>query len=98
VLPGPGRLASRRVGPAVAGRAELVLLAAPAGLARARRDGRPRPAGVAKLAEDLAQLFVHSLKYGRPLGQFHVLKRGEPPDGRVDPRVTCGGESRPNSF
>jgi hypothetical protein len=98
VLSRPGRLAPRRVGPVVAGRAELALLAAPAGLARAHRDGGPRPARVAELAEDLAQPVVHSLKYGRPPGQVHVLKRGEPLDGRVDPGVTGGGESRPNSF
>jgi hypothetical protein len=98
VLCRPGRLASRRIGPVVARRAELALLAAPARLARARRDGRPWPARVAELAEDLAQPVVHSLKHGRPLGQFHVLKRGEPLDGRVDPGVTGGGESRPNSF
>jgi hypothetical protein len=58
----------------VARRAELALLAGPAGLARARRDGRPGAARVAELAEDLAQPVVHSLKYVRPLGQVHVLK------------------------
>jgi len=85
----------------IAGRAELALLAAPARLtrlARARRDGRPWRARVAELTEDLAQPVVHCLKYGRPLDQVHVLKRGEPLDGRVDPGVTGGGESRPNSF
>ena len=89
----PGMLASWRQGAA-----ELALLAAPARLARARRDGWPGPARVAKLAEDLAQPVVHTLKYGRPLVQVYLLKRGEPLDGRVDPGVTGGGESRPNSF
>jgi hypothetical protein len=41
---------------------------------------------------------VDFFKYGRPFGEFNVLKRGEPADGRVDARVTGGGESRPNSF
>jgi hypothetical protein len=41
---------------------------------------------------------VDFFKYGGPFGEFHVLKRGEPADGRVDTRVTGGGESRPNSF
>ena len=76
----------------------LVLLARPAGLARAHRGGRPWPARVAELAEDLAQPVVHPLKDGGPLGQVHVLKRGEPADGRVDATVTGGGERRPNSF
>jgi hypothetical protein len=70
----------------------------PAGLARARGGGRPWPVRVAELAEDLAQPVVHPLKDGRPLGQVYVLERGEPVDGRVDARVTGGGESRPNSF
>jgi hypothetical protein len=86
-------VASRRQGAA-----ELGLLAAPARLARARRGGGPWPARVAKLTKDLAQPVVHGLKFGWPLGQVHVLKRGEPLDGRVDPGVTGGGESRPNSF
>ena len=87
VLARPGRLARRATGSLVARRAELALLAAPAGLAR-----------VAELTEDLAQPVVHFLKHRRPLGQVRVLKRGEPLDGRVDAGVTGGGESRPNSF
>ena len=92
-LPRPGLLVPR-----LNGTAQLALLAVPAGLARAHRDVRPWPARVAKLTEDLAQPVVHGLKYGRPLGQVHVLKRGEPADDRVDARVTGGVESRPNSF
>ena len=94
VLSRPGRLASCWLN----GTAQLGLLAAPAGLARAHRAGRSRPARVAELAEDLAQPVVDGLKDGRPLSQVHVLKRGEPAYGRVDPGVTGGGESRPNSF
>jgi hypothetical protein len=41
---------------------------------------------------------VDSLKDGGPPGEVHVLKRGEPGDGRVDARVTGGGESRPIPF
>jgi hypothetical protein len=41
---------------------------------------------------------VDLLKDGRPFGEVHVLKRGEPADGRVDAKVTGGGGSRPNSF
>ena len=92
-LPRPGLLVPR-----LNGTAQLALLAVPAGLARAHGAGRSRPARVAELAEDLAQPVVDGLKDGRPLGQVHVLKRGEPADGRVDARVTGGGERRPNSF
>jgi hypothetical protein len=80
------------------GAAKLALLAAPARLAGARRIGRSRPARFAELAEDLAQPVVHCLEDGRPLGQVHVLERGETADGRVDAGVTGGGESRPNPF
>jgi hypothetical protein len=83
---------------AAGGSAQLVLLAAPAGLTRARGGHRPWPAGVAELAENLAQLVVYFLQDGRPLGQVHVLKRGEAADGRVDAGVTGGGGSRPRSF
>jgi hypothetical protein len=38
------------------------------------------------------------LQDGGPLSEVDVLKRGEPADGRVDARVTGGGQSRPNSF
>jgi hypothetical protein len=93
VLPRPELLA-----PWLKGTAQLALLAAPAGLARARGAGGSRPTRVAELAEDLAQPVVDGLKDGRPLGQVHVLKRGEPADGRVHPGVTGGAESRPNSF
>ena len=93
MLSRPGLLA-----PWLKGTAQLALLAVPAGLARAHGAGRSRPARVAELAEDLAQPVVDGLKDGRPLGQVHVLKRGEPADGRVHPGVTGGGESRPNSF
>ena len=93
MLARPGRLASW-----LNGTAQLGLLAAPAGLTRAHRAGRSRPARVAELAEDLAQPVVDSLKDGRPLGQVHVLKRSEPAYGRVHPGVTGGDESRPNSF
>jgi hypothetical protein len=94
-----GRLARPRLLASwLGGAAELGLLAAPARLTWASRNLRPWPARVAELTEDLAQPVVHSLKYGRPVGQVHVLKRGEPLDGRVDPGVTGGGESRPNSF
>jgi hypothetical protein len=79
-------------------RTQLVLLAWPAWLARPRGDGGSRSARVAQLAEDLAQPVVDSFEHGRPFGEFHVLKRGEPADGRVDARVTGGGQSRPNSF
>ena len=92
-LPRPGQLVPR-----LKGTAKLALLAVPAGLARPRGGGRPRPALVAELTEDLAQPVVHPFKDGRPLGQVYVLKRGEPGDGRVDARVTGGSESRPNSF
>jgi hypothetical protein len=79
-------------------RTQLVLLAGAAWFTWPRGDGRSGLAGVAELAEDLAQPVVDSFKHGRPFGEFHVLKRGEPADGRVDARVTGGGESRPNSF
>jgi hypothetical protein len=79
--------------------AKLALLAA---LARARGGGG-RAAGaavarVAEFAEDLAQPVVYLLEHGRLVGQVHVIERGEPADGRVDPGVTGGGESRPNPF
>jgi hypothetical protein len=77
------------------GAAELPLLAA---LARARGGGRRLPARVAELAEDLAQPVVDLLEDGGPVGQVHVVERGEPADGRVDTGVTGGGESRPNPF
>ena len=61
-----------------------MLLAATAGLTGMRRVARTWPARLAELAEDLAQPVVDSLENGRPFGQVRVLKRGEPPDGRVD--------------
>jgi hypothetical protein len=93
VLSWPGLLA-----PWGKGAAQLALVAAPAGLPRARGDGRPWPARVAKLAEDLAEPVVDFLEDGRPFGEVHVLKRGEPPDGRIDTRVTGGNWSRPHPF
>jgi hypothetical protein len=80
------------------GTAELVLLAWPAWLARPRGDGSTRPARVAELAEDLAQPVVDSFKDGGPFGEVHILKRGEAGDGRVDARITGGGERRPSSL
>jgi hypothetical protein len=81
------------------GAAELALLAALAGA----RGGGGWAAGaaaarVAELAEDLAQPVVDLLEDGGPVGQVHVVERGEPADGRVDTGVTGGGESRPNPF
>jgi len=35
---------------------------------------------------------VDSFKYGGPFGEVHILKRGEAADGRVDARITGGGE------
>ena len=92
-LPRPGL-----PGPRLNGTAQLALLAVACRARPGARGGRPWPARVAELAEDLAQPVVDALKDGGPLGQVHVLKRGEPADGRVDARVTGGGESRPNSF
>jgi hypothetical protein len=84
--------------PWLKGTAQLALLAAPARLTRTHGAGRSRPARVAELAEDFAQPVVDGLEDGRPLGQVHVLKRGEPADGRVHPGVTGAGENRPNPF
>jgi hypothetical protein len=78
-----------------AGDAELALLAGAAG---ARGGGGRLPARVAELAEDLAQPVVHFLQDGGPLGQVHVLERGKTLDGRVDPGVAGGGESRLHPF
>jgi hypothetical protein len=69
-----------------------------AAFAWAGGGGRRLPAGITELAEDLAQPVVHLLQDGGPVGQVHVVERGEAADGRVDPGVTGGGESRPNPF
>jgi hypothetical protein len=91
--PGPGR-----PWPRLDGAAQLVLLAGAARLPRPRGAAGPGPGRLAQLAEDLAQLVVDLLQDGGPLSEVDVLKRGEPADGRVDARVTGGGQSRPNSF
>jgi hypothetical protein len=72
--------------------AQLALLAP---LARASGAEALR---IAEFAEDPAQPVVDFLKDGRPLGHVNVLKRGKPLDGRVDARVTRGGESWPRPF
>jgi hypothetical protein len=73
-------------------RAQLTLLAGPAGLARRG------PGAVAEFAEDLAQLVVHRGQDRRPLVEVEVIQGGQPLDGRVDPGVSGGGQSRPHLF
>jgi hypothetical protein len=41
---------------------------------------------------------VDLLEDGGAVGQVYVVEGGELADGRVDPGVTGGGESRPNPF
>ena len=67
-----------------------MLLAAMAGLTGMRRVVRTWPARLAELAEDLAQPVVDVLEDRWPVGQVHVLDRGQLLDGRVDARVTGG--------
>jgi hypothetical protein len=76
-------------------------LTGPAGLARPCRSAlatRRLPSSVPELAQDLAELVVDVFKDRRPLGEVHLLDRGESRDGRVDTRVTGGGESRTRPF
>jgi hypothetical protein len=41
---------------------------------------------------------VNSIEERRPFVEIQVRERGKPADGRVDARVTGGGDSRPNPF
>ncbi len=87
---GPRRSRSR-------GTAELALFAGPAWFTGPRGAGS-RAAGVAELAEDLAQPVVRFLEDRRAGGEVGVREGAEPGHGRVDPGVAGGDGSQRRSF
>jgi hypothetical protein len=64
-------------------------------LARPRRTGT---AGIAELAEDLAELVVDRLQYGRVLVERRLAQGGQPGDGLVNARVPGGRGWGPEWF
>jgi hypothetical protein len=86
------------------GSAELALLAALAWPRRAlwvrpaASGARPRTAGLAELAEDLAQPVVYLFQDRGALVKVDLVEVGKPFDGLVDPGISGGGESRPRPF
>jgi hypothetical protein len=77
------------------------LLARAAGLTRASRPAGGAlglAAGVAELAEDLAEPVVHLFEDGGPLVEIDLVEVGKPLDGLIDPGIPGRGESRPSRF